>query len=566
MDMIRFNIQEKQCKEEQGQNELLPNLSDLMNNKTEKTDDYPRKAPMIMSTSRQTHEWLIEARKMVSSSPARTTDSPSRLVPASPRFVVAAQPYKDNSSALNDHQYRDPLSRSARRHRSSESISGEILSRSARYHGESPDDRYRRFDNSTPDPEDYLTTSLPPRHPSRRKSRFTDDSQPPVPPRRTFRNSSPGPGPAAVEPDSRNNLVLSPPRNLVETAHRRSISSSTCSLEKLSILESQNGLDSSNLRGRRSISVNSVPGFRNLDMVVDEDVTLINSFLVRQRALAARIVSRRMTAKAKIVLSDSSAASITSSMVATICYAFLLENDEKREGNGEVVVPMMNIKRGRMHRQKQAAWLFHYLGIDGSALLFSDDIDLEDLMKARQATILVTGKDVLNTNSEVGSQCTVLTDHYCEGAFDLLKTPSLKKLLLAGIMLDTYNLDKFAKFHTHRDAEAVQLLLVGSVPSFRYELFEQLMQDPRDRLFLESLRHNYGNPSTEYNDENGAPQEHNVTVRKSMSASLQEVKQKQTQVLAPVPAPSPVPSTPETTLRRKNKLSLGKWFGFSSKS
>lgn len=77
-----------------------------------------------------------------------------------------------------------------------------------------------------------------------------------------------------------------------------------------------------------------------------------------------------------ILLSLVSLVGTTSSMVATICYAWLMENREKREGSGEVVVPMMNMKRGRMHRHKQAAWLFHYLGIDGSALLFSDDVSI----------------------------------------------------------------------------------------------------------------------------------------------------------------------------------------------
>lgn len=69
-------------------------------------------------------------------------------------------------------------------------------------------------------------------------------------------------------------------------------------------------LESSKPRGRRSVSVNAVPGGgRNLDMVVDEDVMLINSFLRKKRSLAARIVNRRLTANAKIVLSDSSEAS-----------------------------------------------------------------------------------------------------------------------------------------------------------------------------------------------------------------------------------------------------------------
>lgn len=71
-------------------------------------------------------------------------------------------------------------------------------------------------------------------------------------------------------------------------------------------------------------------------------------------------------------------------MVAAICYAWLLETrmradmeEREQEGNdGEIVVPVMNIRRGKMWKQKQAAWLFHHVGIDATALLFSDEVIL----------------------------------------------------------------------------------------------------------------------------------------------------------------------------------------------
>ncbi|KAJ6676608.1 hypothetical protein OIU85_009842 [Salix viminalis] len=52
-------------------------------------------------------------------------------------------------------------------------------------------------------------------------------------------------------------------------------------------------------------------------------------------------------------------------------------------------------------------------------------VDLESLMMEGKLSILVVGQD-----GEVGSQCTVLTDNYCEDAYDLLQTPLLKKLLV----------------------------------------------------------------------------------------------------------------------------------------
>ncbi|KAB5525042.1 hypothetical protein DKX38_022791 [Salix brachista] len=53
-----------------------------------------------------------------------------------------------------------------------------------------------------------------------------------------------------------------------------------------------------------------------------------------------------------------------------------------------------------------------------------EKVDLESLMMEGKLSILVVGQD-----AEVGSQCTILTDNYCEDAYDLLQTPVLKKLL-----------------------------------------------------------------------------------------------------------------------------------------
>lgn len=44
---------------------------------------------------------------------------------------------------------------------------------------------------------------------------------------------------------------------------------------------------------------------------------------------------------------------------------------------------------------------------------------------------------------------------------------------LAGILLDTQNLNASHKSSMTRDSEAVQLLLVGSAPNYRYALFDQ---------------------------------------------------------------------------------------------
>lgn len=64
-------------------------------------------------------------------------------------------------------------------------------------------------------------------------------------------------------------------------------------------------------------------------------------------------------------------------MVAAICYAWLLENSREKENSrikDDVVVPVINMGRARMWEHKQAAWLFHHIGIDASALIFSDEV------------------------------------------------------------------------------------------------------------------------------------------------------------------------------------------------
>lgn len=66
-------------------------------------------------------------------------------------------------------------------------------------------------------------------------------------------------------------------------------------------------------------------------------------------------------------------------MIAAICYAWLLENrmsKNKGEGNGggSIVVPVINVRRARMWKQCQAAWLFHHVGLDAASLLFADEV------------------------------------------------------------------------------------------------------------------------------------------------------------------------------------------------
>lgn len=155
---------------------------------------------------------------------------------------------------------------------------------------------------------DSTAILLPPRQSTARVSRFkTDNSAPhprgiPVPSRRTFKTSSgplTEPAPNSLSPPK--NLVesaarrsissstcslplncpVSPPKNLVESVHRRSISRSTCFVEKVAPISHENGRSKKEDKSR--------------------DLSL-NEFLKEQRIKIEKILNRESNYKAKIVL------------------------------------------------------------------------------------------------------------------------------------------------------------------------------------------------------------------------------------------------------------------------
>ncbi|KAI3454417.1 hypothetical protein Pfo_011080 [Paulownia fortunei] len=585
-------------------------------------------------SSRQTQEWLEEAKRKVASSPSRGCDSPSRLV-ASPRFAISQGRF--STSSLDK---RDPLSRSARRHRALEGFSGEILSKTAMHTRNksetilnppqpdgSPASEVQKWVSNnlkipnnpdptvSPDPTPPSPTSnlggppLPPRQSMHRRSRFQTEPKAPLshpiptptnPPaislsKRSFKTSSTTSNNNNAPTTILDTQLLSPPKHLVESAHRRSISSSTCSVPEAVVLSPPRNLVES--AHRRSISSPTCRTDRILQKDNMDDGQLkdgglkgqdLNGFLKEQRVKIGKLLSGEINGKAKIVLSGPS--NSTSSMVAATCYAWLLENKmraDKKEGTGnennlEFVVPVMNIRRGKMWKQRQAAWLFHHVGLDATSLLFANEVDLETLMMDMQLSMLVVGEDILKTNGEVGSACTVLTDNYCEDAYDLLQTPILKKLLLAGILLDTQNLSTSPKLSMSRDAEAVQLLSVASAPNYRNTLYDQLLQDQRDNNFFEALCRTYGKPPSEINWDNGAPTERRISekipsnelIAPSNDKKQNDTNDARTKRVSPIsgkPTPSPMqtpmkaPAKANDASRGKNKNFFAKLFGFGSK-
>ena len=120
-------LQKKLAMEAQRKTEQVPDLTDFMNDMFFGTvnvesskkvynltgggcmdENYDFESSTKSNSSRQTQEWLEEAKRMVASSPSRS-ETPPRFI-GSPRFVAA-----HGSPSLLDR--RDPLSRSARRYK-----------------------------------------------------------------------------------------------------------------------------------------------------------------------------------------------------------------------------------------------------------------------------------------------------------------------------------------------------------------------------------------------------------------------------------------------------------------
>nr|CAB3475178.1 unnamed protein product [Digitaria exilis] len=425
------------------------------------------------SASKQTQDWLEEAKRMVGAgSPGRGLSSPSRQVP---RFAGGSGTTEPSPTL----DRRDPMSRSARRNWQPGGIGDEILQRASISSPprSSTSDPFASSAPPSPSP------SLPPNpQSSRRKSRFRDAPTPESPHRRTTVSS------ASTSPTA--------------AAHSRH---------------------------RRHASASSAPAFAAAAEGFDDGVARLNTFLRRQRAVIDDDLAagdRHASRPTKLVLSDASKS--VSSIVAAICYAWMLSS----KGDGQAAVPVVNMRRSRMARCRQAAWLLYHVGVDASALLFADEVDMDGLVMDQRVSLLVVGQDVLKSKSEVGSVCTTLTNTYCEDAYSLFQSLDIKKLLLAGILLDTSNLSKKC---SNRDSEAVQLLLFGASEHMRHELFQQC------------------------NDESPPEQKRST----SASGSSQDAK-KSNSTNQRTTRGSGGKAADEAS-RGKNNFFLAKWFGFGRK-
>jgi hypothetical protein len=181
-----------------------------------------------------------------------------------------------------------------------------------------------------------------------------------------------------------------------------------------------------------------------------------------------------------------------SSMVSALLMAWLMENNASsppvRAAENWHLVPVVNIARQGMHNHKDAAWLFDACGVDAHALLFADEVEWEKLTKAGRIKIEDIGQDLLVTTNKVGSVCTLLGEQLQKEAYSLLQLRYMKTLLLAGILLDTKNLDLASK----RDIDMATTLLVGSGSLGRNGFYKQLREVESEERVSKLVTQIYG--------------------------------------------------------------------------
>ncbi|KAJ6374365.1 hypothetical protein OIU78_029975 [Salix suchowensis] len=255
----------------------VPDLTDFMNDMFFGTMDDDKKACNLTGCHSEDEEESFDDSTRSSSS-----ELPEEWLDAARRMVALS-----SASTLDR---RDPLSRSARRHRpshpqhhNSKKWFSNILKPPSDCNAPVPDrsSPHQSNDRSSPllDPP---ALNLPPRQSSYRKSRFqteppaTTPQGIPVTSRRTFKPAPIlrhdtrllSPPKNLNEPAQRRSVssntcskpetpLLSPPKNLMESAHRRSISKSTCSIEKVAPKPNINGWKKEE-EGEEDFSLNGI--------------------------------------------------------------------------------------------------------------------------------------------------------------------------------------------------------------------------------------------------------------------------------------------------------------------
>jgi exopolyphosphatase len=177
-------------------------------------------------------------------------------------------------------------------------------------------------------------------------------------------------------------------------------------------------------------------------------------------------------------------ASDLDSMASSVVYAYLLETLNKDDNT--IYLPLINIPRDDFKLRTEAVYLFSEAGIQTDNLIFTDEINIEEIAKSGKLKMILvdhnklTGKlekysdlvtevidhhkdenlysDDIKTIEPVGSTATLIAEKMIEINNNILDENTA--LLLTGtILLDTVNFDPKAKRTTLKDEKTAGYML-----------------------------------------------------------------------------------------------------------
>ncbi|KAL3689757.1 hypothetical protein R1sor_016066 [Riccia sorocarpa] len=212
---------------------------------------------------------------------------------------------------------------------------------------------------------------------------------------------------------------------------------------------------------------------RAIKFLERSEVAKLNAFL---RAKRDSVASCQRSGSGSLKFISTSHPIDLGSIICAICYSYYLEKRSQGPGRWNVV-PLMNFSRWRMVQNLDAAWLFDACGLDGEALLFANEVDIEGLSRGGITTrTLFVGDQILRKSDEIGSCCTLLAETFIRDADELWARSGsiIKTLLLAGLLMDTENLRKGTSSATSTREHRILLhLLTGSACLDRLVLYER---------------------------------------------------------------------------------------------
>ncbi|MCO5552816.1 hypothetical protein L7F22_006333 [Adiantum nelumboides] len=218
----------------------------------------------------------------------------------------------------------------------------------------------------------------------------------------------------------------------------------------------------------------------------DRDIEVLNDFLIQKKS---NLHLCSYDSRIHFILSNSS----LSSMIAALCYAWTLHHSKTNKLDGWERVPVMTMSRNHMWNYKQLGWLFEQAGLETKALIFIDEVDLDAIADSvGEYRISTVGQEIIRLRGEAASYCTIVAEALFKEVEAALQAKCVRILLLAGLLMDTNNLDSSSVAYTRRDEIAASSLLPGAGHKGRAVLLAELKQGHKSKEFHDIMCRNYG--------------------------------------------------------------------------